>query len=183
MSERAALDPAPVAEFADVPGPEAERCRRLFRMLAAGVSIVSAQGPGGPVGMTASSVTSVSLHPPLLSAYLATGSGTLAALRRTRAFGVQFLAAEQQSLAEDFAGRGGHRFEGADYTTVLGVPILRGTLAWSVCLVDDVRRYGDHALVVGRIVATHTGEGTPLLWHDRRFNRLQHQVGPVPLAR
>ncbi|MCF2436145.1 hypothetical protein LV779_24530 [Streptomyces thinghirensis] len=42
------------------------------------------------------------------------------------------------------------RFAGTDTRQVLGVPVLAGTPVWSVCSTEDVRRYGDHHLVVGR---------------------------------
>src|SRR5207245_2393445 len=70
---------------------------------------------------------------------------------------------------------------GTDTRQVLGVPVIQGALAWSVCLVEDVRRYGDHDLVVGRVAAVHVGGGRPLLWHERRFRGVTEcEPGPEP---
>ncbi|MGW5004396.1 flavin reductase family protein [Streptomyces parvulus] len=164
------------------PGPDATRCLALYAKLAAGVTVVTARGPDGPLGMTVSAVTSLSARPPLLLACLRDGSRTLAAVRAGRTFAVHLLCAEQQDLAGRFASpaaTAAERFAGTDTRQVLGVPVLAGSLAWSVCLTEDVRRYGDHHLVVGRVAAVHVGAGRPLLWHDRRFGTL---TDPVPDA-
>lgn len=158
------------ADHTTAPAPE--RCLQLYRKLAAGVTILSAQAGTGPVGLTASSVTSLSLKPPLLMANLAIGSYTLAAIEQRRSFGVHLLHEDQQQVAADFASPTGPRFSGHEHRHVLGVPILSEALAWSVCFLTDSRRYGDHVLIVGEIVAVGTGEGRPLLWHDRQFGHL-----------
>ncbi len=160
------------AEFDGDPGLEPDRCLRLYRKLTGGVSIVSAEGSRGPVGLTASSVTSLSLRPPLLLVCIAVGSSTLAAIERSRAFSVQLMAEHQQQIAEDFATAGGARFTGTSYRHVLGVPVLVENMAWSVCLLRDVKQYGDHVLVVGEVIAAAAGSARPLVWHGQAFRRI-----------
>lgn len=190
VADRAAVAgaPPPVADppheepLHEEPGPGAARCLGLYAKLTAGVTVVTARGAGGPLGMTVSAVTSLSARPPLLLACLRDGSRTLAAVRGRRVFAVHLLREEQQELAGRFASpttTAAERFAGTDTRQVLGVPVLAGALAWSVCLTEDVRRYGDHHLVVGRVAAVHVGGGRPLLWHDRRFGALTE---PVPDA-
>jgi flavin reductase (DIM6/NTAB) family NADH-FMN oxidoreductase RutF len=163
----------------DEPGPGAARCLGLYAKLAAGVTVVTARGEDGPLGMTVSTVTSLSARPPLLLACLRDGSRTLAAVRARGTFAVHLLREEQHDLAARFAhpaGTAAQRFVGTGTRQILGVPVLADALAWSVCLVEDVRRYGDHHLVVGRVAAVHVGGGRPLLWHDRRFRALTEFV-------
>lgn len=145
----------------------------FYRKLAAGVTVVTAAGESGPVGATASAVTSVSLHPPLLLACLSTGSRTMAAIRTSRAFAVHLLTEDQQHIADTFATHTEDRFAHHDWRTVLDVPVLTTPPAWAVCLLTDIRRYGDHELAVGRLVAAQSGPGRPLLWHDRGYWRLE----------
>ncbi|MEV6960595.1 flavin reductase family protein [Streptomyces sp. NPDC051207] len=168
--------PRPAGEpLCDEPGPGAARCLGLYAKLAAGVTVVTARGEEGPLGMTVSAVTSLSARPALLLACLRDGSRTLAAIRANGAFGVHLLREEQHDLAIRFASpavTAAERFAGTEPREVLGVPVFTGALAWSVCLLEDVRRYGDHQLVVGRLAAVHVGGGRPLLWHDRRFGSL-----------
>ncbi|CAL9636045.1 FMN reductase (NADH) RutF [Streptomyces sp. enrichment culture] len=179
VTDRAAPPPPPFPPDAEPlceePGPGAARCLGLYAKLAAGVTVVTARGEDGPLGMTVSAVTSLSARPPLLLACLRDGSRTLAAVRSRRAFAVHLLREEQRELAGRFASpttTAAERFAGTGTRQVLGVPVLAGALAWSVCLTEDVRRYGDHHLVVGRVAAVHVGGGRPLLWHDRRFGAL-----------
>lgn len=166
----------------DEPGPGTAACLRLYRKLAAGVAIVTSTGVEGPVGLTASSVTSVSLHPPALLVCLAAGSRTLAAIRTQRAFAVHLLRDDQHVHARTFADPTTgtvDRFAGLRYHERLGVPVLADTLAWSVCFVVDEIAYGDHCVVLGQVAAAEATEGRPLLWHDRSFGRFET---PPPAA-
>jgi flavin reductase (DIM6/NTAB) family NADH-FMN oxidoreductase RutF len=180
MSDTAVVLPfAPPVDVLDDPGLSARDCRAFYRGLASGVTVVTAGSEQGPVGSTASSVTSVSLHPPLLLACLATGSRTTAAIRTRRSFAVNLLAEDQRHVSDAFAApvaRPEHRFAGHRRREVLGVPVLTDTLAWAVCLLTDIRRYGDHDVVVGRLVAAHTRSARPLLWHDRGYHRIRARV-------
>ncbi|MGF0318048.1 flavin reductase family protein [Nocardia fluminea] len=152
--------------------PSPQRCLELYRRLAAGVTVVTAQSSAGPMGLTASSVTSLSLHPPMLLAGLKVGSGTLAAIERSHMFGIQLLSEDQAGAAQAFSTPTGTRFAGLDHEYVFGVPVLREVLGWSVCMLVDARRYGDHVLVIGEVAAVNTSEGRPLMWHNGQLTRL-----------
>ncbi|GAA3209264.1 flavin reductase family protein [Streptomyces sp. XM83C] len=172
--------PAPAAGWdalRDDPGPDSVRCLGLYARLAAGVAVVTALQPGGaPSGTTVSSLTSVSARPPLLLVCLRHGSRTLAALTGRGTFAVSLLTERQQRMAERFADPAvphAARFAGLPVRRVLGLPVLADGLGWAVCLVEDVRRYGDHQLVVGRVRAVEAGDGRPLLWHARSFHALE----------
>src|SRR5262245_34668383 len=164
MFESNVISPAAVpsaAEIDDDPGVEVDRCRRLFSRLVGGVAVVSAQSVDGPVGMTASTVTSVSLSPPLLMACLTTASGTLAAIRHSRSFAVQLLGTHQRSLAEDFASRTGSRFAVHDHRVICGVPLLGGTLGWAVGPLTGPPPYAGHVALTGRATPTDAPQARP----------------------
>ena len=57
----AAAAPPPVEALHEEPGPDAARCLGLYAKLAAGVAVVTARGDDGPLGMTVSAVTSLTL--------------------------------------------------------------------------------------------------------------------------
>ncbi len=78
---------------------------------ATGVTVVTANGPSGPVGMTANAVCSLSLDPLLLLVCFANGARTLRVVRETERFGVNVLAAGQQELARLFASKAPERDE------------------------------------------------------------------------
>ena len=150
-----------------------ERCRDLYRSLVAGVGLVTAAGPSGPVGMTASSILAVSVTPPLLLVSLANSSRTLAALGRAKRFAVNLLQAEQRHLAERFAGGrpAWARFAELDLVDA-DPPVLAGAFSSAVCDLEWSSRVGDHTLVVGGITAVRIGVGQPLVWHGSGYHYL-----------
>lgn len=169
--EPTAAVPTPLA----APEAGAAACRDFYAKLTSGVTVVTTQGPDGPAGSTASAVTSLSADPPLLVVCLGTGSRTLAAIEARGRFAVNLLRHSQRARAELFADpRAGsaERFASVRHQQVLAVPVLEDGLGWSVCLTEDLRRYGDHCLVVGRLAAVSTAAGRPLLWHQRSFHAL-----------
>ncbi|WP_105969331.1 flavin reductase family protein [Streptomyces geranii] len=153
-----------------------ELLRSVFRQHAAGVAVITAQGPAGPVGFTATSLASVSAEPPLLSFGISTGASSWPAISGTGHVGVHILGEHQHDLAATFARSGADRFgaptawrEGPE-----GVPVLDGVLAWLVCRVVARVPAGDHRIVLGEVVlGDPAGPGRPLLYHQGRFNGLR----------
>src|ERR1700744_5306620 len=126
--------------FNEAPAPD---FRSAMRHLAGGVSVITV-GRGDEIsGMTVSSVSSLSVEPASLIVSINRGASSWPLLQRERAFGVNFLAADQLAVAERFAGKGGikgmERFAGAEWRKrVTGVPLLVGALAAFDCEVEDI---------------------------------------------
>jgi flavin reductase (DIM6/NTAB) family NADH-FMN oxidoreductase RutF len=157
-----------------------DSCRDLFRMLVAGVGIVTATGPSGPVGLTASSILAVSVAPPLLLVSLANGSRTLRAIRRSSQFAANLLPADQRPLADRFANSRPAWARFADVELISHrPPVLAVALAAAVCDLVWTRRAGDHTLLLGQIHQLIPGVGQPLVWHDSAYHRL---AGGQPIA-
>ncbi|MEV7965015.1 flavin reductase family protein [Sphaerisporangium sp. NPDC088356] len=151
-----------------------EGFRRALAVHAAGVVVVTAQTEGVPVGLTATSFSSVSLNPPLVSFYVDQSSTTWPWLRQAETFAVNVLASDQAELASRFARKGVDRF--AEPTRwgpgPGGVPLLSGVSAHLVCTPHTTVEIGDHILVVGLVTGTGIGTaGRPLLYHQGRFGR------------
>ena len=73
--------------------------RQLLGRFATGVTVVTATGPdGNPVGMTANTLTSVSLHPPLISVCIDHAADMHQTMQKTVAFTVNILAANQENV-------------------------------------------------------------------------------------
>lgn len=150
----------------------ADRFRSGFRRHAAGVAVVTAPTPDGPVGLTASSVASVSAEPPLLSFSVARTSTTAARLLAADRLAVHVLAAEQVAVATDFARRDGRRFapEQGWSTAADGTPLLAGAVATFRGRVAQVVPAGGSWLVLVEVDGTDLGpEAAPLVHHDRAY--------------
>ncbi|MFC9285522.1 flavin reductase family protein [Streptomyces sp. NPDC057052] len=150
--------------------------RSVFRRHAAGVAVITAPGESGPVGFTATSLTSVSAEPPMLSFGVGTGASSWPAISEARHVGVHILGEHQRELAATFARSGADRFgaptswrEGPE-----GVPVLDDVLAWLVCRVVARVPAGDHRIVLAEVVlGDPAGTGRPLLYHQGRFTALR----------
>lgn len=160
-------------------GPEAGVDADLFRATlgahAAGVVVVTAPSPNGPVGITATSFTSVSLTPPLVSFYINADSGTWPGIRDARVFAVNVLAEHQQAAAARFATRGVDRFAPPTrwFRDPDDRPLLVGAAAHVMCDRHDLLSVGDHWLVVGRVVDAAVSGADPLLYHRGRYGRFE----------
>ncbi|WP_422739073.1 flavin reductase family protein [Micromonospora sp. WMMD729] len=155
--------------------------RALLRRQATSVTVVTAVArstgrarPGAigqPVraGFTATSFTSVSLDPPLVSFCLGTASSSWPVLARAEHVAVHLLAAGQREAATVFATSGIDRFAAyPDWTTgPFGVPLLTGVLGRLLCRVVHRIPVGDHTLVIAEPLALGDGDDGPPLVHHR----------------
>jgi 3-hydroxy-9,10-secoandrosta-1,3,5(10)-triene-9,17-dione monooxygenase reductase component len=140
--------------------------RDVMGRFATGVTVVTARDGGGPVGFTCQSFVSLSLEPPLVALAPAKTSTSWPRIRRAGSFCVNVLSDRQAAVGRAFARSGGDKFTGVDWDPgVTGAPVLRSTLAWVECRLEAIHEAGDHELVVGRVLALHAGEGTPLLFY------------------
>ncbi|POX42456.1 flavin reductase [Streptomyces sp. Ru73] len=159
--------PLPGTEAAEH-APEAEILRRTLRRHAAGVVVVTVPGPAG---FTATSFTSVSLEPPLVSFYLGRTASTAAAVRAADRFAVHVLGPQNAALARQFARSGIDRFAGVSWTAADdGLPVLDEAPAWLTARVTRRQAIGDHLLVVGQVDGGGGDEGaTGLVHHAGAF--------------
>jgi len=148
----------------------ADDVRRLLRRQAATVTVVTAADGGRPVGFTATSFTSVSLRPPLVSFCVGCRSSSWPVLRVTEHVAVHLLDDRQADLARTFAASGIDRFAAVAWRPgPFGVPLLHRTLAWLVCRVAARVAAGDHAIVLAEPVTVGCGEGSPLMYHNGQY--------------
>ena len=141
--------------------------RQLFRRYPAGVVVITLDAGAGPVGFTATSLASVSAAPPLISFGISTGSSSWPHLRAATDVVVNFLAAQQESLARRFATSGIDRFDATNWSRVAGVPVLDGTAGWLRARVRELLPTGDHHLVLAEVEDDHlAGAPSALIYHD-----------------
>lgn len=142
--------------------------RRALGSFASGVTVVTAWSASGePLGTTVSAFSSLSLQPPLVLVCLDRASRTLAAVRGSRRFAVNILAADQAELALRFS-RGGadDRFAQIE----LGphpAPLLAGCAAVLECVLEHEAEGGDHLIVIGRVSGLQVDETKPPLIYAR----------------
>lgn len=155
-------------------GIEADRFRSVIGRFPTGVSVVTASGPDGPVGMTANAITSLSLDPLLLLVCFDHGSRTLPVVRESGLFGVNILASGQRELAVLFASKlpEADKFAGVSHELHDGIPVLAGSHAWIGCRLEELVPGGDHVIGIGAVIAAEVGEGEPLVWYRGAYGGL-----------
>ncbi|MEV6930267.1 flavin reductase family protein [Dactylosporangium sp. NPDC051485] len=147
------------------------RLRQAFGVFPSGVVAVAACVDGDLVGLAASSFTSVSLDPPLVSFSVANASKTWPALRRAAHLGVTVLAARHGGLARQLAGPVESRFDGVEFALSDGgaVTLPDGLAQFDTTIYREVEA-GDHTIVLLQLHAVqHADHSLPLVFHRSAF--------------
>ena len=157
--------------------------RSVMARFATGVTVVTADADGEPLGFTCQSFVSLSLEPPLVALAPAKASTSWPRMVRAGSFCVNVLAEHQVDVCERFSRSGRDKFSGVAWRPApgTGLPVLEGTVAWVACQLELVHDAGDHELVIGRVLDLGTGLGAPLVFYDRRFGTfVQRGPGRAP---
>ncbi|KKC05649.1 flavin reductase family protein [Mycobacterium nebraskense] len=153
--------------------------RRVFGCFPSGVIAVCAMVDGEPVGMAASSFTTVSLMPPLVSICVQHNSATWPRLRRCPALGVSVLAEDHTEACRSLSRKHGDRFAGVHCVQrPSGGVFVDGASAWLDCSLNAEIPAGDHVIVLLGISALRANPDTlPLVFHRSQFHRLAATAG------
>jgi flavin reductase (DIM6/NTAB) family NADH-FMN oxidoreductase RutF len=148
--------------------------RRTLGMFATGVTVITTRTGEQVHGMTANAFMSVSLRPPLILISVDRRARMNALLREGSRYGVSVLEEGQAGLSDRFAGRVADGAPDTEplFEIVRDTPLVEGALAHLVARV--VRSYwgGDHSLFLGQVEYVRYGEGTPLVFHSGRYERM-----------
>jgi 3-hydroxy-9,10-secoandrosta-1,3,5(10)-triene-9,17-dione monooxygenase reductase component len=152
----------------------AHKFRRVLGRFPTGVTIITALGANGPVGMAVNSFTSVSLEPPLVLFCAAKSSSTWPHIRKAGAFTVNVLGVDDEQLCRRFALKGADRFRDVLYGIgATGAPVLKGVAAHLDCTIDALHDAGDHVIVVGLVADLEADdEIEPLVFHGGAYRLL-----------
>jgi 3-hydroxy-9,10-secoandrosta-1,3,5(10)-triene-9,17-dione monooxygenase reductase component len=154
---------------------EARWLRSVLGRFTTGVTVVTAVGSDGPVGMTANAFSSVSLNPPLVLVCLNRYTQSGAEIRKAGHFAVNILGEAQESLAGAFARWIPDRFDTIDwFTAETGAPVLAGSLGYLDCTLHEEFRGGTHSILIGRVLTAGLAPDhlNPLIFFGGGYRRL-----------
>ena len=149
-----------------------QRFKDAFRLHPAGVALVAGNTPEGPVGLTLSSIASVSADPPVLSFSVTRSTGSAGGILEAGTFVVHMLTDKQAQLALDFARTGAPRFTEAQGwgTLPTGEPYLPSASMALRCTIRETLPVGPSVLILANVMDTYAGEtADPLVYRDRTF--------------
>ena len=133
-------------------GIDAAHYRSVLGHFPTGVTVITATGAKGPVGLAVGSFCSVSLDPALVAFFPGKSSTSWPGIREAGSFCVNVLAEDQEDLCRVFASKGADKFAGIGWDrAATGAPRLADVLAWIDCDIETVHDAGDHDICVGRV--------------------------------
>lgn len=131
-----------------------------------GVTVVTARGADGDVGLTANSFNSVSLDPPMVLWSLAKTSRALPVFMTADHFAVHVLASDQQALSSRFSKASADKFAGLELERGGGgMPLLLACSARFQCRTAFRYEGGDHIIFVGQVETFDHSDKPPLVFH------------------
>ncbi|MGP3534562.1 flavin reductase family protein [Microbacterium sp. RD1] len=174
-------DPAPHPVHALGGSVTPDDFKAVFRGHPGGVAVITAEGPDGPVALTATSVSSVSVDPPLLVFSVTAASSAAPAISAASTIVVHLLDADDIVVARTAATSGIDRF--ADRTSwtrlATGEPVFTGVRAWLRCAVVNRMEAGGSTVIAAHALQSHVNRdieagtvGNALVYHNRVWHRL-----------
>ena len=144
---------------------------------ASGVTIVTYSHENNFGGITVSSFSSLSLDPPLVLFCIQKTTPSHEKIKSSGAFCVNILSSEQENLSNSFAK---HDLNKHDLIVKNGFsekvtksPILKDTLAFLDCEVENFFDGGDHSIIVGKVLDLGSSpDKRPLLYYNKKYHSI-----------
>lgn len=164
-------------------GLDSTKFKSVFRHHAAAVTVVTLIGPGGPVGFTATSITSVSAEPPVMAFSVSAASSSWPALATAETVVVNFLTDNQAGLAARFATPGIDRFNAGDWFPLpTGEPALENVRAHvRARILDRVPAGSSYILTLLALGHSYPQPAAgPLLYLNGTYHRVPETTAKAP---
>jgi flavin reductase (DIM6/NTAB) family NADH-FMN oxidoreductase RutF len=149
--------------------------RGLMRYWPHGVSVLTVDYEGDRMGVTVSSLVSLSLEPQLIGVSIGKQASCYELLRMSGAWAVSLLGADQEEIARRFAaGRPPIvHWDGVPVREGRLAPLLEGAVGWIEARTQAEHDVGDHTIFVGDVVAVEHGPARrALVYRDREYHAL-----------
>ena len=151
--------------------------KEVMRRWVTGVAILTCGSREVRHGMTVSSLTSISVQPPVVALTMNNSTRTKYLVDETGFFAINLLSEGQQALADRFAGRVSDSEDRFHDLLVFygecGAPMLTEAAAWLECKVVHKYAMPETTLYVGEVLNSRMVENQPPLVY---FNRDYHKI-------
>ena len=152
-----------------------DELRGLMRLWPHGVSVLTVDNDGDRMGVTVSSLVSLSLDPPLIAVSVGKQASLYQLLRDAGAFSVSLLGSGQEAIARQFASGLPPivHWQGVQTREGQFAPLIDGALGWIEARTRAEHDAGDHTLFVADAVSVELGPSTSaLVYRDRDYHGL-----------
>jgi 3-hydroxy-9,10-secoandrosta-1,3,5(10)-triene-9,17-dione monooxygenase reductase component len=167
----------PVANEGNQMTVTAEEFKSVMARVASTVTVVTAPGEDGPVGLTATAFVSVSADPAIVLVCIDKSTASLEPMLRAGGFTINLMPEGTEDEAMRFAEHGADKFGDSEWTESEipdGGPVLTSAYARVECTTIDRTEMGDHWVIYGEVNATAVTDATavPLVWFGRSFAKI-----------
>ena len=145
--------------------------RLAMRRMAATVCIVTTRSAGVAYGMTATSVTALSMDPPSLMVAINQGASIHDPVLKSEAFWINVLRDDHDHECSVFSGKvkGAERFQSGAWRDQHDIPRLVDAQANIFCRIAKTIPFATHTIVIGSVIEAVSGEEVnPLIFLDGR---------------
>jgi len=152
-----------------------DELRGLMRFWPHGVSVLTVDNDGDRMGVTVSSLVSLSLEPPLIGVSVGKQASLYELLRAAGAFSISMLGSGQETIARQFASGLPPivHWEGVAIREGQFAPLIEGALGWIEARVRAEHDVGDHTFFVADVLTAVEGPSTSaLVYRDREYHGL-----------
>jgi flavin reductase (DIM6/NTAB) family NADH-FMN oxidoreductase RutF len=152
-----------------------EELRGLMRFWPHGVSVLTLDVDGERMGVTVSSLVSLSLEPPLIGVSIGKAASCYELLRNAGGFAISLLGGDQEDLARRFASGRPPIVHWDGVATHEGTlaPLIDGALGWIEARTRAEHDAGDHTLFIADVVSVEHGPArNALMYRDRSYHVL-----------
>ena len=139
------------------------------------VAVLSVRSDRDTMGVTVSSLVSLSLEPPLVGVSIGKEASCYELLRRSGAWAVSLLGGDQAELAARFAsGRPPIvHWDGVAVHEGQIAPLIDGAVGWIEARTRAEHDAGDHTFFIGDVVAVEHGPAkSALMYRESTYHRL-----------
>jgi 3-hydroxy-9,10-secoandrosta-1,3,5(10)-triene-9,17-dione monooxygenase reductase component len=155
---------------------DAASFRQVLGHFLTGVTIIAAVDPDNaqPIGLAASSFTSLSMDPPLVLFCAAKSSSSWPRIEAAGAYCVNVLGHDQERISRQFSTRGVDKYADISWHAgASGSPVFDDALAWIDCRIEAVHDGGDHVIVVGAVLELGSNDhhDGPLAYYRGGYGR------------
>jgi flavin reductase (DIM6/NTAB) family NADH-FMN oxidoreductase RutF len=152
-----------------------DELRALMRHWPHGVSVLTVDYEGDTMGVTVSSLVSLSLDPPLVGVSIGKEASCYELLRRAGRWAVSLLGGDQEELARRFAaGRPPIvHWDGVATRDGTLAPLIEGAVGWIEAHTRAEHDAGDHTFFIGDVVAVGHGPAkSALMYRESTYHPL-----------
>jgi len=149
--------------------------RKLLHHIPSGLFIIGIEAEGKTHAFTASWISQASMKPPGIMFAVRNPSHSLNALRKSKAFTVNYISQKEPHIVEHFfkpEKTGQNRLNHfPHHPGKTGAPILENAIGYLECTVKTiVDNFGDHAVVLAEVMDAHLKKDTkPLVMADTQW--------------